>query len=137
MKRIILLSAFVILCIFLRAQPRPYNVVFDITSKDTIDHRMLIRWLSAIIEEGPKAKLETVFFGQSLDMVTKGKSVVANDIEQLAKNENVTFKVCRIAMKRHNIDSSQLVTGTGIVPDGIYEVISKQMEGWGYIKAVH
>ena len=30
---------------------------------------------------------------------------------------------------------SQLLEGVGTVPDGIYEIISKQHQGWGYIKA--
>jgi intracellular sulfur oxidation DsrE/DsrF family protein len=40
-------------------------------------------------------------------------------------------------MKRHNIDAFQLLPGVSIVPDGIYEIITKQKEGWGYIKAAH
>jgi intracellular sulfur oxidation DsrE/DsrF family protein len=39
-----------------------------------------------------------------------------------------------MAMKRQQIDASQLLPGVQIVPDGIYEIISKQRDGWGYIK---
>jgi len=78
-----------------------------------------------------------VLYGQSLDMIRKDRSVVAPDIERLTQNKNVGVKVCAVAMKHHNIDSSQLVSGVGIVPDGIYEIITKQKEGWGYIKATH
>ena len=42
-----------------------------------------------------------------------------------------------MTMKRNNIDQSQLVPGVEIVPDGIYEIISKQQQGWGYIKVGH
>jgi hypothetical protein len=42
-----------------------------------------------------------------------------------------------MTMKRNNVDSTQLVPGVEIVPDGIYEIISKQQAGWGYIKAGH
>jgi intracellular sulfur oxidation DsrE/DsrF family protein len=37
-------------------------------------------------------------------------------------------------MEHNNVDSSQLIPGVGIVPDGIYEIVKKQREGWGYIK---
>jgi intracellular sulfur oxidation DsrE/DsrF family protein len=37
-------------------------------------------------------------------------------------------------MQRYNIDKSQLIPGVEVVPDGIYEIITKQREGWGYIK---
>jgi intracellular sulfur oxidation DsrE/DsrF family protein len=40
-------------------------------------------------------------------------------------------------MKNHNIDSSQLLSGVRTVPDGIYEIITKEREGWGYIKVAH
>ena len=135
MKPYLLTAIFFLLGGALMAQARPYNVVFDITSKDTVDHKMLIRWLDEISKADPKAKLEAVFYAQSLDMVTKGKSVVASDVEALAKNKNVSFKVCEVAMKKQNVDKSQLLAGVETVPDGIYEVISKQSQGFGYIKA--
>ncbi len=67
-------------------------------------------------------------------MVLKDKSVVADDIQKLAANKNVSFKVCAFTLKRHNVDVSQLLPGVGTVPDGIYEIITRQREGWVYIK---
>ena len=40
-------------------------------------------------------------------------------------------------MKRNNITAAQLIPGIQIVPDGIYEIVTKQHEGWGYIKVAH
>ena len=40
-------------------------------------------------------------------------------------------------MKRYNYDKSQLLPGVEIVDDGIFEIISKEQEGWGYIKVAH
>ncbi|HVE61164.1 MAG TPA: DsrE family protein, partial [Chitinophagaceae bacterium] len=73
----------------------------------------------------------------SLDMIVKDKSVVASELKAIANNKNVSVKVCAAAMKRHNIDKSQLLPGIAIVPDGIYQIITRQKEGWGYIKAPH
>ena len=67
-------------------------------------------------------------------MVLKEKSSVADDLEALAANENITFVVCEGTMKRHEVDKTQLLTGVTSVPDGILEIITKQGEGWGYIK---
>src|SRR4051812_41730372 len=101
MKRYILISAMLMFfSSLLIAQTVPYNVVFDITSKDTVDHKMVIRWLDEITKSNPKAKLEVVFYAQSLDMVTKDKSVVAKEVEEFAKNKNVAFRVCEVAMKK-------------------------------------
>lgn len=137
MKPLFFLTCALLTTIFLHAQTVPYNVVFDLTSKDTADHKSVIRWITAIAQERPDAKLEVVLYGQSLDMVQKDKSVVAPALMQLTQNKNIAVKVCAAAMKRHNIDASQLLPGIGVVPDGIYEIITKQKEGWGYIKASH
>lgn len=121
---------------FLVAQAN-YKVVFDVTSKDTTDHRMAIRWVNEVLKAEPNAKVELVFFGQSLNMVVKDKSTVSDAITRLAANKNTSFKVCAVALKAHNIEMNQLITGVETVPDGIYEIISKQQEGWGYIKVSH
>ena len=120
---------------FVQAQSAPYNVVFDLTSKDTLDHQAVIRWLSGISSTRPDAKLEVVLYGGSLDMVQKEKSSVTAPLLQLLQNKNVSVKVCAVAMKHYNIDASQLLPGVGVVPDGIYEIIQREKEGWGYIKA--
>jgi intracellular sulfur oxidation DsrE/DsrF family protein len=38
-------------------------------------------------------------------------------------------------MKNNNIGKDQLIAGVDVVPDGIYEIISRERDGWGYIKA--
>src|ERR1035437_5692912 len=124
-KLTFILPMLLLISTFLAAQPN-YKVVFDLTSKDTVDHKMAIRWVNEVLKAEPTAQVEVVFFGQSLDMVVKNKSVVADAITRLSANKNASFKVCRVAMKAHNIDMSQLVAGVETVPDGIYEIISKQ-----------
>ena len=37
-------------------------------------------------------------------------------------------------MKRHKMTIGDLIPGVGSVPDGIYEIVMKQKDGWGYIK---
>jgi intracellular sulfur oxidation DsrE/DsrF family protein len=136
MKKFILLFSFVLcMCSFISAQKAPYNVVFDVTSKDTVLHQMVMRWVREILTADPNANVEVVFYAKSLDMVTKDKSVVADSVMKYAANKNVKFRVCEVAMKNNNVEKSQLLEGVGTVPDGIYEIISKQHQGWGYIKA--
>lgn len=138
MKSLLSLLLIVFLPVYTLAQTVPYHVVFDLTSGDTADHKSVMRWLSAISKDRPDAMLQVVLYGKSLDMVQKEKSVVAPALQQLAAgNKNISFKVCAASMKRHNIEASQLLPGVGIVPDGIYEIITRQKEGWGYIKVSH
>jgi intracellular sulfur oxidation DsrE/DsrF family protein len=119
------------------AQKHPYNVIFDMTSHDTTDHKIAIRWINEVLTSEPNANIEIVFYAKSLDMITKGRSVVSDQVMILAKKNNVTFRVCAIAMKNNNVDKSQLLEGVQTVPDGIYEIISKQQDNWGYIKVSH
>lgn len=129
-------SVFLILfcaSIALHAQP-DYKVVFDMTNKDSASHKTVIRQASGIAKSSPDAQLEVVVYSGALDMVVQGKSTVAPSIQELIKNKQCSFKVCAVTMKRYNIDKSQLIPGVEVVDDGIYEIITKQRQGWGYIK---
>jgi intracellular sulfur oxidation DsrE/DsrF family protein len=53
------------------------------------------------------------------------------------KNTNVSFKVCQAALKNNNVDRSRIMADAQTVPDGIYEILMRQREGWGYIKVGH
>jgi intracellular sulfur oxidation DsrE/DsrF family protein len=132
-KSVLLLGCLLFSALFAASQS-DYKVVFDLTSKDSIDQKTVIRWLNEVTKSSPDAKMEVVMYGQGLAMVVKGRSAVQDDIARLVANKNVSFKVCSVAMKNQNIDLSQLLPGVQTVPDGIYEVVSKQGQGWGYIK---
>ena len=120
---------------YLQAQVTDYRVVFDLTSSDTDDQKAVLNWVHEIADNNQGDKVEVVLYGKSLDLIRKGKSVAAAEVEKLAANKSATFKVCAIALKNNNVDKSELIPGVEIVPDGIYEIISKEREGWGYIKA--
>lgn len=135
MKKFQLVLGLLFCTVTLMAQRSDYKVVFDLTSRDTVDQKSMIRWLKEISESNPEAKMEVVMYAKGLEMAVKDKSYVAEDITRLSANKNITFSVCAVAMKNNNITSDQLLPGVSIVPDGIYEIISKQREGWGYIKA--
>jgi intracellular sulfur oxidation DsrE/DsrF family protein len=138
MKRNIIICLLFLAPNFLSAQNTDYKVVFDITSKDSLDHKMVIRLLNEVLKaSSDQAQLEVVLYGLSLEMVQTGKSVVADDVMRLAQKKNVAFRICAIAMKNRNVDKSQLLPGVEVVPDGIYEITSKQRDGWAYIKVVH
>jgi intracellular sulfur oxidation DsrE/DsrF family protein len=98
-------------------------------------HKAVIRWINEITTANPDAKLEVVYYAQSLGMITKDKSTVSNDVIKWAKTKNVSFTVCEVAMKNQHVEKTDLLPGISTVPDGIYEIITKQRQGWGYIKA--
>lgn len=135
MKKIQIALGLLCCSLTLAAQRADYKVVFDLTSRDTVDQKSMIRWLKEISESNPEAKMEVVMYAKGLELAVKDKSYVAEDVIRLAANKNITFSVCAVAMKNNNITADQLLPGIHVVPDGIYEIITKQREGWGYIKA--
>jgi hypothetical protein len=138
MKKLFLLTSVVMLMTsFVNAQESKYRVVFDMSSRDSINQQAIVREIGLITGASPDAKLEVVIYGQGLDLAVKDRSTQQAAIQKLIADNKATFKVCAMTMKRNNIDKSQLVPGVEVVPDGIYEIISKQQEGWGYIKVGH
>lgn len=137
MKKILFITAVLLLTINAAfSQTVPYHVVFDITGNEPAIQQRMINLVDEIISSHPEAKVEVVFYGNSITAVDKSKSSVTSDISKLAENKQVQFRACAIAMKKHNLDESQLVDGVQTVPDGIYEIVKKQAAGYAYIKIV-
>jgi intracellular sulfur oxidation DsrE/DsrF family protein len=130
----LLMAAFTITA---SAQKQPYNIVFDVTSSDTAVHARVIRWINLIMDADPAAKIEVVFYGKSVPMVTQERSTVAAGIQSILADKKATFTVCEAAMKANGFVKSNLLPGINTVPDGLYELVKKQAEGYGYIKVTN
>ena len=120
-----------------QAQNQPYRVVFDLTSRDTLDQRAVLRWLREVGTSSPNAQMEVVMYAKGFELVMPERSAYIADVKEAMKSSNVTFKVCEIALRNNKVDKSQLLPGVRTVPDGIYELVSKQQDHWGYIKVMH
>ena|SRR5210317_1650211 len=134
MKKYFLFILTLVLSLNLYAQENPVKIVFDVTSSNVNVHQAAVRHVKMMSQAYPDSEFEVVMYSGSIDMVLKDKSSVAEDMEELAKNDNITFAVCKGTMKRHKISEDQIIPGVKQVPDGILEIINKQQEGWGYIK---
>jgi uncharacterized protein len=134
MKKIIITFAIQLIGLAAMAQASPVKIVFDITSKDTLAHQGALRHMTMMAKAYPQSTFELVVYGPALPMFVKGQSTIEKALTPLVQNKNVSFKVCAATMKRNNIDKTQLLTGVEVVPDAIMEIVTKQGEGWGYIK---
>ena len=138
MKRILAVAVLALLSLgFVQAQRQPYRVVFDLTSRDTLDQRAVLRWLKEVGTSSPDAQMEVVMYAKGFELVMPERSAYAAEVKEAMKNPNVSFRVCAIALKNNNVDKSQLLPGVQTVPDGIHELVMKQQDHWGYIKVVH
>jgi intracellular sulfur oxidation DsrE/DsrF family protein len=123
--------------VLVRAQDKSYRIVFDLTSRDTLDQKAVMQWVGEISKSNPEAQLEVVMYGKGFELVMPEKSAFMTELNSAMKNPNVSFKVCQAALKNNNVDKSRILADAHTVPDGIYEILMKQREGWGYIKVGH
>lgn len=124
----------ILFSMIMMAQNQEVKIVFDVTSSDTKVHQAAVRHVKAMSEAYPNSLFEVVMYGGAMDMVLKNKSVVADEISKLVQKDNIDFVICQGTMKRHNTTDSDLIKGVKQVPDGIMEIVTKQKDGWGYIK---
>ena len=138
MKRILFVGLFALASLgFVRAQPQPYRVAFDLTSRDSLEQKAVLRWLRELGTSSPNAQMEVVMYAKGFELVMAERSAYIAEVKEAMKSPNVSFKVCAIALKNNNVDKSQLLPGVEVVPDAIYELFSKQQDHWGYIKVMH
>jgi len=137
MRRILFALLLMLTPCLAQAQSQPYRVVFDLTSRDTLEQKAVLRWLREVGTSSPDAQMEVVMYGKGFELVMPERSAYIDDVKTAMKNPNVSFKVCAIALKNNNIAQSQLLSGVETVPDGIRELVSKQQDHWGYIKVMH
>lgn len=138
MKRLAVVALLVLASLgFVPSKREPYRVVFDLTSRDTLDQKAVLRWIRETSIAHPDVKAEVVMYAKGFELVMPERSAFINDVKEAMKNPNVTFTVCAIALRNNQVDVKQLVDGAETVPDGIYEIVAKQQDGWGYIKVIH
>src|SRR5215213_1649054 len=115
MKKLTFIIAIILFSSLVVSAQSNYKVVFDLTSRDTVDHKLAIRWANEVLKADPNAQVEIVLFGQSLAMIAKDRSVVADAVTKLSANKNASIKVCKVAMNAHNVEVNQLVPGVQMV----------------------
>jgi intracellular sulfur oxidation DsrE/DsrF family protein len=137
MKRVLVVCLALLTAGFAYRAPQPYRVAFDLTSRDTLDQRAVLRWIREVTSANPSAEIEVVMYGKGFELVMPERSAFANDVRQAMANPKVQFKVCAISLRNNNVAKTQLLAGVETVPDAIQELVSKQQENWGYIKVAH
>ena len=112
----------------------PHKIVFQLTTDDTLAHKALMKQLNNITSVAPGTQIEVVCHGAGLDMLVSGKTIVEDKIKILA-DKGVVFNACEFSIKERKVDRSKIISVSGFVPAGIVEIVSKQEQGWSYIKA--
>ncbi|HRC33335.1 MAG TPA: DsrE family protein [Bacteroidia bacterium] len=138
MKKILLLVMAFAFANTITAQTKTNNnkhkIVFQLASDDTLVHKALMKQLNNIVTVAPETKIEVVVQGGGLTMLMINKTIVQEKIAQL-KKKNVEFVACEFSMTDKKITKEMMIPEAGFVPYGILEIVTKQEEGWSYIKS--
>lgn len=116
------------------AQDTPVKIVWEIGAKDTAVHSAIFRQINNVLTEAPDTKIEVVFHGNAIFVLTKDSSLHISKIQK-EQARGVTFAICNNSMKRLKLEASRLLPGLKIVPVAMLELARKQAEGWSYLKA--
>jgi intracellular sulfur oxidation DsrE/DsrF family protein len=111
-----------------------HKIIFQLTTADTLAHKALMKQIKNIKSVSPETKIEVVCHGPGLEMLQKEKSTVRNGIKESTKM-GVEFKACEFSLKERKVEKSSIVEESGFVEAGILYIVSKQEQGWIYIKA--
>lgn len=111
-----------------------HKIVFQLSVNDTLAHKALMKQLGNILSVAPDTKIEIVCHGPGLEMLQKEKSIVAEKVAGFSAR-GVDFRACEFSMKERKVEKSQILPSAGFVEAGIIEIVSKQEQGWSYIKS--
>ena len=76
--------------------------------------------------------VEIVAYGPGIGMLKKD-SPVAGRIDE-ATTAGVKVIACENTMRGQKLTRTEMLTGIGYVPAGVVELISKQQQGWAYLR---
>jgi intracellular sulfur oxidation DsrE/DsrF family protein len=92
MKRVFLGIAIAALSLgFSTRHPEDYKVAFDLTSRDTLDQKAVLRWIKEITTQNPQAEIEVVMYGAGFEMVMPERSQFIAEVEAAMRHRNVEF----------------------------------------------
>jgi intracellular sulfur oxidation DsrE/DsrF family protein len=115
------------------------KAVMQMNSKDLDVVIRGLRNTLEITEEAQKQNMsvdvKVVVSGPALDNFVKGGSEQLNEtFQKLNKLPNVHFLACSRTLERIHKTMKSLLPGFTVVPDGPYEVLNAEKEGYLYVK---
>lgn len=115
-------------------QTAKHRVVMQMTSADTLVHKGLFNQLNALKEHwGDEVTIEVLLHGPGVDMVVREKATQLKAIVQ-SREKGVHFIVCENTLRQRKIEKEKLIGDLDYVAFGQVHLITRQEEGWSYIK---
>lgn len=131
MKKLLLFVLTLLLTIPALAQ---HKIVWEVASGDTSVQRMLYRQVNNVLNAAPDTKIELVYHGLAIYAVLQDTGHYKAELKAV-QQRGVQIAACRNSLKNRGIDTARVMQTVVIVPVAILELVQKQEQGWGYIKA--
>ena len=117
-----------------KAEKSVHKIIFQMTTEDTLAQKSLMKQLNNILLISPDSKLEVVCHGPGINLLVITKTIFQDKINQL-KTKGVEFVACEFTMSEKKLTKENIIPEAGFVKGGIIEIVTKQEEGWSYIKS--
>ncbi|MBO9729881.1 MAG: DsrE family protein [Chitinophaga sp.] len=113
------------------------QVVFQITSGEQEVQLAMLGQLHNLLQQAAATEtrivVEVVVHGQAWNLLLKEGNPLAEKVQSL-QDRAVKFLICRNTLNSRQLQITQMLPLTGEVPAGIFHLISRQQEGWAYIR---
>lgn len=111
-----------------------HQLVMQLNTADTVVHKSILKQLHHLKAGwGDSVQIDVVCHGQGIEFI-KQQSPFSLHIKQLAKL-GITFVACENTMLEKNITKEQINTIALFTKMGIGYIVTKQEDGWSYIKS--
>ena len=117
------------------AKQEKQKVVFQVSDPDPAKWNLAlnnVKNVQQMVGGADKVDAEIVVYGPGIGML-KSDSTVGNRIED-AKKTGVHIVACQNTMKGMKLTDADMLPHTDYVPAGVIELMSKQKEGYAYIR---
>ncbi|MBK9318451.1 MAG: DsrE family protein [Bacteroidetes bacterium] len=112
-----------------------HRVIMQLVSGDTLAHKALISQLKNLKEVwADSVEIEVLIQGPALDMIIADKTTQQEGISKM-KQKGVRFIACEFSMRQRKVTKEELLKDVESVNYGLVEIITKQEQGWSYLKA--
>jgi intracellular sulfur oxidation DsrE/DsrF family protein len=111
-----------------------HRIIFQVQTGDTLAHKALMKQLNNIATVSPETKVEVLCHGPGLDILVSDQTTVYKNMVQL-KAKGISFVACEFSMAERKVSRERIISEATTVKYGILEIVSKQEQGWSYIKA--
>jgi intracellular sulfur oxidation DsrE/DsrF family protein len=113
------------------------QVVFQITSGEPDVQLSMLGQLHNLLQQAAVTQtrigVEVVVHGHAWNLLLIDGNPLSEKVQSLQERA-VKFLICRNTLNGRQLQPSQLLPLTEIVPAGIFHLIQRQQEGWAYIK---